>query len=102
MLKEIDPYEVYRKELDGKTISGKESGGDYEFKFSRPLNRKGDIQITRLSVSEKFNSSYTLQIVNDKCIMRLNLNDLPDDVKIELEELKENEYSASIDIMEHI
>lgn len=35
MIKDVEPYEDYRKDLDGKIVSAKEAGGDYEFQFYR-------------------------------------------------------------------
>ena len=88
MLKYVDPYEHYRKDLDGKVVSGKEAGGDYEFQFYRPKNRHGEIQITRLSTDEKFKAGLTLTIIKNECTVKMSLNDLPDDLQLEFNDLK--------------
>lgn len=101
MTGDVDPYELYRKDLDGKIISTKEAGGDYEFQFSRPVNRQSEIQIIRLSTGEKFKSSIVLKISNNECMVKMDLSELPDDLKLELEDLKEKEYNNFIDSLRY-
>ena len=98
--KKEDPYDYYRNDLDKKVISKPEAGGDYEFMFSRPNNRLGVIKIKRLSSNEEFSSSITLKLQNGECIVKLDLNKLPDALKIEFEELKELEYHKFMELLE--
>lgn len=101
MLTDFDHYEQYRKDLDGKVISGKAAGGDYEFQFSRPKNRQGEFCITRLSTREKFKTTLTLIITDNKCNVKISLDDLPDDLKLEFNDIKgEMEYNTFIDSLE--
>ncbi len=95
-----DPYEFYRNDLDKKIISNLQAGGDYEFLFSRPPNRKGEIRIKRLSSNEEFLSSITLNLQEGKCIVKLDLNKLPDDLQVELEDIRELEYGKFMEFLE--